>query len=86
MNLFFFWDIHYCLALEKWKIRHADEISHWFAAMAEFEVLNSLANMAFNNPEWVMPEIVPGFFTFRAENMGHMLIPREQKDFEQSED
>jgi hypothetical protein len=79
LNLFFFWDIHYCLALEKWKSRHSDEINHWFAAMAEFEVLNSIANMAFNNPDWVMPEIVPGFFTFRAENMGHMLIPRERR-------
>jgi hypothetical protein len=79
LNLFFFWDIHYCISLEKWKNRHADEINHWFAAMAEFEVLNSIANMAFNNPDWVMPEIVTGFFTFRAENMGHMLIPRERR-------
>jgi hypothetical protein len=79
LNLFFFWDIHYCIALEKWKNRHSDEITHWFSAMAEFEVLNSLANMAFNNPDWVMPEIVPGFFTFRAENIGHMLIPRERR-------
>jgi hypothetical protein len=79
LNLFFFWDIHYCIALEKWKNGHADEINHWFAAMAEFEVLNSIANMAFNNPDWVMPEIVTGFFTFRAENMGHMLIPRERR-------
>lgn len=79
LNLFFFWDIHYCLALENWKNRHANEINHWFAVMAEFEVLNSIANMAFNNPDWVMPEIQPGFFTFRAENMGHMLIPRERR-------
>jgi hypothetical protein len=79
LNLFFFWDIHYCLSLEKWKDRHADEITHWFTAMAEFEVLNSIANIAFNNPGWVMPKIVPGFFTFRAENMGHMLIPRERR-------
>ncbi len=79
LNLFFFWDIHYCLALEKWKNRHSEEINHWFDAMAEFEVLNSLANMSFNNPDWVMPEIIPGFFTLRAENMGHMLIPRERR-------
>jgi ABC-type lipoprotein export system ATPase subunit len=79
LNLFFFWDIHYCLALEKWKNRHSDEIARWLAAMSEFEVLNSIANMAFNNPDWVMPHIVPVFFTFRAENMGHMLIPRERR-------
>ncbi len=79
LNLFFFWDIHSCLSLEKWKNQHSDDIAHWFSVMAEFEVLNSIANMAFNNPDWVMPRIVPGFFTFRAENMGHMLIPRERR-------
>jgi len=75
LNLFFFWDIHCCLALEKWKSRHAPEISLWFSAMAKFEVLSGFANMAFNNPGWVLPEVVPGYFTFRAENAGHPLIP-----------
>ena len=74
-NLFFFWDIHCCLALEKWKTRHTHEISHWFSAMAEFEVLSCLANMAYNNPGWAMPEVIPGYFTLKAEKAGHPLIP-----------
>jgi hypothetical protein len=79
LNLFFFWDIHVCLALEKWKRQHAPDITRWFDAMAEFEVLNSMANMAFNNPDWAMPVVVPGYFTFSAKGMGHPLIPRERR-------
>jgi hypothetical protein len=79
LNLFFFTDIHFCLALEKWKREHAGEISSWLEAMAEFEVLSSFANMAFNNPGWVFPQIVPEFFAFSAANMGHPLIPEKSR-------
>ena len=87
LNLLFFTDIRFCLALEEWKREHAAKIPGWFAAMAEFEVLSSLANLAYNNPSWVFPEIVPDFFTFRAVNMGHPLIPEKKRinnDFEAS--
>jgi hypothetical protein len=85
LNLFFFWDIHCCLALEKWKADHTSKINSWFSAMAEFEVLASLANMAFNNPQYIMPRIIPEYFSFKAANMGHPLIPlnrRVNNDFE----
>lgn len=75
LNLLFFTDIHFCLALEKWKRRHAAQIPGWFASMAEFEVLASLGNMAFNNPEWAFPKVSEDYFVFRAEDMGHPLIP-----------
>jgi len=75
LNLLFFNDIHFCLALENWKKEQAKNVPQWFEAMAEFEVLSSLANMAFNNPEYSMPRIVTEFFTLNAENMGHPLIP-----------
>ncbi|HCM59036.1 MAG TPA: hypothetical protein DIS74_01355 [Bacteroidales bacterium] len=75
LNLLFFADIHFCLALEKWKREHASLIPGWFASMAEFEALASLANMAFNNPGWVYPNVTDDYFVFRAEEMGHPLIP-----------
>ncbi|HWR75249.1 MAG TPA: hypothetical protein VN276_06405 [Bacteroidales bacterium] len=87
LNLLFFTDIRFCLALEEWKLQHAAKIPGWFDAMAEFEVLSSFANLAYNNPSWVFPEIVPDFFTFRAVNMGHPLIPEKKRinnDFEAS--
>jgi hypothetical protein len=79
LNLYFFWDIHVSLALEKWKKQHAGDIEPWLNAMAEFEVLTSMANMAFNNPAWVLPEIVPGYFTLKAGNTGHPLIPENRR-------
>lgn len=79
LNLLFFTDIHFCLALEKWKREHAARIPGWFASMAEFEVLSSLANMAFNNPEWVFPEVTDDYFILRAEKMGHPLIPADRR-------
>jgi ABC-type multidrug transport system fused ATPase/permease subunit len=75
LNLLFFTDIHFCLALERWKREHAQRIAVWFAAMAELEVLASLANMAFNNHDWVFPEVTDDYFVLRAEMMGHPLIP-----------
>jgi Ca2+/Na+ antiporter len=79
LNLFFFWDIHCCLALEKWKTMKAAEISKWFSAMAEFEVLSGFSNMSFNNPDWTMPQVVPEYFILKAENTGHPLIPSHRR-------
>lgn len=79
LNIFFFWDIHCCLALEKWNKEHSGKIDDWFSAMAEFEVLSSFANMSFNNPEWVTPLIAPEYFVLKAENMGHPLIPEQRR-------
>lgn len=87
LNLLFFTDIHFCLALEKWKNENSPLIPNWFAAMAEFEVLSSLGTMAFNNPEWVMPEITAELFILKSEKMGHPLIPPDRRisnDFETS--
>jgi hypothetical protein len=79
LNLLFFTDIHFCLSLEKWKRKHAVRIPGWFAAMAEFEVLASLGNMAYNNPGWVFPNVTEDWFVFSAGEMGHPLIPVERR-------
>ena len=79
LNLLFFTDIHLCLALERWKREHASRIPGWFASMAEFEVLASLGNVAFNNPGWSFPRVTEDYFVFRAEEMGHPLIPADRR-------
>jgi hypothetical protein len=79
LNLFLFWDIHCCLALEKWKRKHEGLLAQWFSAMAEFEVLSCFANMAFNNPEWPMPKVIQDYFVFEAKEIGHPLIPAERR-------
>ncbi len=79
LNLFLFWDIHCCLALEKWKRSHEGQLEQWFSAMAEFEVLSCFANMAFNNPEWPMPKVTQDYFALESKDMGHPLIPEERR-------
>lgn len=79
LNVFFFWDIHVCLALEKWNRKNAAEVPRWLDAMAEFEVISSFSNMAFNNPDWVMPVISEDYFVLRAVGMGHPLIAVQQR-------
>jgi ABC-type multidrug transport system fused ATPase/permease subunit len=79
LNLLFFTDIHFCLALERWKREHALRIPEWFAAMAEFEVVASIANTAYNNPGWVFPTVTDDWFVFSTKEMGHPLIPGNRR-------
>jgi len=79
LNIFFFQDIHLCLALEKWNADFSDDVRKWIAAMAELEVLASFGNMAFNNPGWATPGLSETYFVFEARDLGHPLLPEHQR-------
>ncbi len=56
----------------------------WLDVWYELEALCSLANFAYLNPEYVVPDIVTGkaqdtSATFRARGLGHPLIAKEHK-------
>jgi len=53
----FLFNLHVLKALLKWKENYSDELEKWIAIIGEFEALNSLANLAYNNPDFVFPEI-----------------------------
>jgi ABC-type multidrug transport system fused ATPase/permease subunit len=74
LNLFFFWDIWQLIGLEKWKLKHGNDIGEWFNALGEFEAISSFANLAFNNKDWAFPKINDSDFVFNAKNLGHPLI------------
>lgn len=79
LNLLFFWDIHQCLKLEKWKTENSEKIDGWFKAMAEFEAISSLANLYFNNPLWILPEVTNDYFHLSMKGAGHPLILAEKR-------
>jgi hypothetical protein len=79
LNLFFFWDILQCLKLERWKLSNKDKINEWFRVMAEIEALSSLANLHYNQPDWVFPVITNTYFRLQAMGSGHPLIPSEKR-------
>jgi len=56
LNAIFLWDIQQVWRVEKWKNTHAGHLKLWFEAIAEFDALNSIANLSFNNPNWCFPQ------------------------------
>jgi hypothetical protein len=48
----FLYNLHVLRSLIKWKKEHAIVLKDWLEVIGEFEMLNSLANFAYNNPEF----------------------------------
>ncbi|MRX41638.1 DNA mismatch repair protein [Flavobacterium sp. LC2016-23] len=53
----FLFNLHVLKALLKWKDNYGAELEKWIAIIGQFEALNSLANLAYNNTDFVFPEI-----------------------------
>ena len=53
----FLFNLHVLKALLKWKDNYSTELEKWITIIGKFEALNSLANLAYNNPDFVFPEI-----------------------------
>ena len=53
----FLFNIHVLKAMIAWKKEHAEVLEEWLEVIGEFEMLNSLANFAYNNPDFVYPEL-----------------------------
>ena len=53
----FLFNLHVLRSLLKWKENYSAELEKWIAVIGEFEALNSLANLSYNNEDFVFPEI-----------------------------
>jgi DNA mismatch repair ATPase MutS len=78
LNIFLLWDLQQILQLEKWKKKNDQDVSHWFDAMARFEVLSSLGTLAFNHPDWCFPELNNTQAEFTVMQLRHPLIKPEK--------
>jgi hypothetical protein len=78
-NTLFLWDLHCVLRLERWKSRYLEAATEWLKILGEFESLSSFANLAFNHRDWSFPEIDATGSLFKAESMGHFLIPPDER-------
>ena len=79
LNGVFLWDILQMVRLERWQLKHQNKLESWFDIIAETEVLISLANFAYNNPEATFPEIGNGDYVLKAKSLGHPLILKEAR-------
>src|SRR5215217_6077262 len=81
------WDFYFTYRLELVKNEMADLLPRWLDAWHELEALNSLANFAYLNPQYVFPEQTQDMDRFAAVSLGHPLLRPESKvcnDFEMS--
>jgi hypothetical protein len=57
----FLFNLHVLKHLLEWKKGHAEVLEEWLAVIGELEMLNSLANFSYNNPEFVFPTLNSDF-------------------------
>ncbi len=79
LNNLLLWDLQCVYRLEKWKRKYAARTGLWLEVMGEMEVLSSLANLAFNHPDWAFPQIRADGFCFKASSLGHPLIAGQER-------
>jgi hypothetical protein len=77
-NGLFQYHIHALFALEKWRAEHKDAVFAWFQTIAKFEALSSIANFAYNNPDFTTPTIESEPILI-LKQVGHPLIKKEKR-------
>lgn len=78
------WDVYVAFFLQRYKAQVAQLLPDWLEIWFELEALCSLANFAYLNPDYIIPDVVktsPGQETsvFHARGLGHPLIPVDKK-------
>ncbi|HCE58851.1 MAG TPA: hypothetical protein DER09_13740 [Prolixibacteraceae bacterium] len=79
LNSLLLWDIRCMFHLWRWHQQHHGEIAGWLDAIAAFDELITFGGFAGNHPGFVYPEVANDNFIFRAEQLGHPLLPQNKR-------
>jgi DNA mismatch repair ATPase MutS len=79
INVLLLWDLQCVVALEKWQRDSGRALSPWLRALGQWEALSSLAGAAYDNPDFVFPELEAGPSVFEVLGLGHPLIAARQR-------
>ena len=74
INVLLLWDVQCSVALEKWQKESGRSLAPWLLALGQWEAISSLAGAAYDNPDFVFPEIASERSVFEATGLGHPLI------------
>ena len=72
-NGLFLFHLHVLKRLADWKKDNASELQSWLEVIGEFEMLNSLANLSYNNLDFAYPKLNSNFEISFA-NISHPLL------------
>lgn len=73
-NGLFLRDMLVAYKIEKWIEAYAEKTKDWFEVIAFFDAQNSLANFAFNNPDYVYATLNSDKNVIKSEQLGHPLL------------
>jgi hypothetical protein len=68
------WDIHGLALLERWQMRAGGRVRGWLTALGGAEALSALAGLAYDNPDWALPDLDPEHDRLAARDLGHPLL------------
>lgn len=72
-NGLFLFHFHNLRAIIQWKKSNALALENWLAVIGEFEMLNSLSNFTFNNPQFAFPTLNSNY-EISFSNLSHPLL------------
>lgn len=78
VNSILMYDLHCVYRLEHWKEENARHLETWLNVIRDMDMLNSFATMAFNNQNFIFPEITQGQ-KIKGKALAHPLIPLEAR-------
>lgn len=79
LNLFLMWDIRYSYQLIQWHENNQANYEKWSNTLALIDALLSLANFAYNHPDFAWPEPAAATFEMVSTQMGHPLIHPQKR-------
>lgn len=77
-NAFLLRDLQLVIQIEQWIQNYKSNIENWFKTISFFDAQNSLANVAFNHPNYVYPEINTKNEVIKTKKLGHPLLKESQ--------
>ncbi len=77
-NILLLWDYQCMIKFEKWRIKSGKDLKKWLNVVGEFEALNSISSIIYDNPEWAMPSISDNNYIIKAEKLGHPLLSKKR--------
>lgn len=79
LNMLTFADYHIVRRALRWKQRHAADIPKWLDALASVEALSGMAMLHTTRPDWAFPTIAEENYVLEGKQLGHPLIPENQR-------
>lgn len=73
-----FWQLRQVMRIEQWRQKYGNRLLQWLDTLGEMDALCSIATFACNHPGYAYPVIAGSPFIFRAQDMGHPLMPARQ--------